>query len=97
VDRELLPEKEPSKSSNQKKASLREWPLSDNKIMRYQNNYYSWHRGFLHVDLDNNCADKFSWEAKWNRNQQRRQDVKDSIIAEKLQRKALDADTVSRE
>jgi len=48
--------------------------------------------------LVNNCADKFLWEEKWNRNQQRQQDVKDGIIAEKLQRKALDADTVvSRE
>jgi hypothetical protein len=48
--------------------------------------------------LINNRADKFLWEEKWNRNQQRRQDVKDGIIAEKLQRKALDADiVVSRE
>jgi len=34
--------------------------------------------------LDNNGADKFSWEEKWNRNQQQWQDVKDGIIAEKL-------------
>jgi len=40
--------------------------------------------------LDNNRADKFSWEEKWNRNQQQWQDVKDGIIAEKLQRKALE-------
>jgi hypothetical protein len=32
-----------------------------------------------------------------NRNQRQRQDVKDRTIAEKLQRKALDVETVSRE